>query len=102
MAKKLILDCTSISSTYKSLERIIQKSKDDIDAVFNNFGLNQYSINNPNDIRKPGELLLELFSCQGCEINEPHEIYWFHATRVSQSEKFVDGIRPLHKQIEHI
>ncbi len=102
MAKNLILDCASVSSAYQSLEQIVQRSVDDIKSVFNNFNLDHYSTINPSDVRKPGEILLEQLMDEGCEIAQPSEIYWFHATRVLRTDSFIDGIRPLNEQIERI
>ncbi len=102
MENDYILDCTSVESTYRSFERILQLSRTDIDSIFNDFDLAEHFTANPKDDRRPGEILLEIFSHQGCETKEPDETYWFHATRIPHSEKFADGIRPLHAQLEHI
>ncbi|MDA1786280.1 hypothetical protein PDL07_26885 [Bacillus cereus] len=95
-----ILDCTTESTMYESLESILGLSKQEIQKFFSDFKSNFHLYENPDDNPKDKLLLEQIKKLIGkSDINYDRTV-WFHGTRTNND--FKDGILPLGDIIENI
>lgn len=99
----MILDCSSLQSTQRSLKKIIEIPSTGMLEALSHFDLDQFCVEHQSDDRKPGAILLEEVFNVDAGTKIPESISWFHGTRVINPESFrVNGIRPLSNQLDQI
>lgn len=99
----MILDCSSLQSTQRSLEKIIEIPSTGMLEALSHFDLDQFCVEHQSDDRKPGAILLEEVFNVDAGTKIPESISWFHGTRVINPESFrVNGVRPLSNQLDQI
>ncbi|PEF94031.1 hypothetical protein [Bacillus cereus] len=95
-----VLDCTTVSTMYESLENILGLSKQEIQKFFSDFKSKLHPYDTPYD-KTNDKLLLEQIKklIRKTDINYDRTV-WFHGTRTNND--FKDGILPLGEVIENI
>lgn len=98
-----ILDCQTVTSTYESLELIMNVSQSDIDGFFDDTGdLELYYKKHPRCDDSGDELLFKLFQKRFKSSTDFDGVYWFHLTRTYSGASFNEGIMPLGLIIDDI
>jgi len=96
------LDCSSIETTYASLERILGTARADIDSAIAQVDLEAYCETHPHRQDNGDELLLRLV-CEHLGVTPRCDrVVWFHLTRTTPGCRFEDGIQPLGSQLDAI
>lgn len=96
-----MLDCETVESTYKSIEKIYAIDRSHINN-FLRIDLDDYYKANSELYISPNKLILSLFDQQIGAKGEYERTYWFHLTRQPESTKYEEGILPLGKCIDSI
>jgi len=97
-----ILDCESVDSTYKSLEKILGIPTEEIKAFLAEFDMGNYYETHP-DYYHTGDKLLVTMIKRKYDISYDFDItYWFHLTRAAKFFDFKEGILPLGEAINSI
>jgi hypothetical protein len=97
-----VLDCSSLSTTYASLEPLLEMNQSQIRAKLKEYSiddfLGRYAGRTPSSFR---ELVLQHVT-GGAPIRFPDLVIWFHATRVPPGTSFSEGLHTLPQRAEII
>jgi len=91
MEDKRILDCESVESTYKSLEKILGVTKQSMEKVFQDLDIDSL----------PDLVLSKMLKTDDSSI-QFDSVCWFHLTRTVKTNNFEQGILPLDEAINLI
>lgn len=95
-----VLDCSSLSTTYASLESLLEMDRAQIREKLRHYSVEDFLA---RDQVRPGTPLPDLvldYVTAGAPTWSPDFVTWFHATRVLPSTSFSEGLLPLPQRVE--